>query len=277
MNHYLCPDDVDLDVFLDKLCDAGFKFVALTQRALEGRSTADISRSLRDHGLGVSSVNSAGFFLLEGEAARHQDRVNEQLIEVTAAFIGAKLNVIVGATTSLPLREARKRATGRLADFAARAQRAKVPLVVEPLSFLNVRSKSCFNSIRQMEYLMQDVPDLHITADLFHLWYDPDLEKLLSGHSVPVGLFQACDVRITGDNGVPARVPLGEGFIPWKEYIRAVSKTFPQIELEVELFINQLQGRDFNQILASSASELAALDDPHTQNGITRESRSHWA
>ena len=255
MGHYLCPDDVDLNVFLDKLCAAGFTSVALTQNALQDRTLADVVRSVRDHGLGVSSVNSAGFFLYEGDAARQQDTVNAQLLEVTAAFPEARLNVIVGGSDTLPLREARQRATERLVGFAEQARAAHVQLVVEPLSYMNVRGKSCFNSIRQMEYLVQDIPDLQLTADLMHLWYDPDLEKLLSGGSVPVGLFQICDVLV-GANGIPARVPLNEGFLPWETYLQIVAQAFPAVPLEAELFISQLPGRDYEALLVDSARAL---------------------
>ena len=258
MGHYLCPDDVDLDVFLDTLCEAGFSSVALTQGALN-RPLADVVRSVRSRGLGVSSVNSAGFFLYEGDAARQQDRVNAELIEATAAFDDARLNVIVGASTTLPLREARQRATERLVGFAEQARAAQVQLVVEPLTFLNVRGKSCFNSIRQMEYLAQVIPDLQITADLMHLWYDPDLEKLLAGESVPVGLFQLCDVSVNADNGMPSRVPFGEGVVPWEAYTRTVAQAFPSIPLEAELFISQLPGRDYQLLMTQSAAALAAL------------------
>src|SRR5690606_24626810 len=103
------------------------------------------------------------------------------------------------------------------------------------------------------------IPGLTLNADLFHLWWDPDLERLLRGDSVPVGLLQICDVAIPEGEIVPRRVPLGEGFIPWADYVRTVASAFPTIPVELEMFADELRGRCIEDVLAKSAAALSTL------------------
>jgi len=259
VNHYLSPGDVSLQEFLDKARGSGFGAVGLTEAALRAQPPSELLPMLEARGLSVSSINTAGFFLQEGDAAREQERRNAWLLEQAAGCAGKALNIIVGSSAALDLSDARELATSRLAAFACEARRAGVQLVVEPLHFLNVRTKSCFNTIRQMEILFERVPDLMLNADLFHLWWDPDLERLLRGDSVPIGLFQICDVAIPDGDIVPRRVPLGEGFVPWARHARTVRRAFPTVPIELELFADQLPGRRLDDLLSDSSTLLSTL------------------
>lgn len=259
VNHYLCPRSVGVPAFLAQLSTHGFAAVGVTQAALLELPAAPLRQELREHGLAVSSVNTAGFFLEDGEPGREQAARNTALLLRAAELEGPALNVIVGGSATLPLPQARERAAERLAAFAREAASLGVQLVVEPLHFLNVRTKSCFNTIAQMEQLFERIPGMALNADLFHLWWDPDLERLLRGDSVPVGLFQVCDVAISAAQPLPRRVPLGEGCVPWAAHVRAVRRAFPAAPIELELFADQLPGRRLADILASSAAALGPL------------------
>jgi sugar phosphate isomerase/epimerase len=260
VNHYLSPEAMSLQVFLDKAQGSGFQAVGLTEAALGMLPLPELLQEMKDRRLSVSSINTAGFFLQDGDARKEQEQRNARLLEYAARCPGSALNIIVGGSVVLELSEARELATSRLAAFAREAANAGVQLLIEPLHFLNVRSKSCFNTIRQMELLFERIPGLKLNADLFHLWWDPDLGRLLRGDSVPIGLFQICDVTMMSQSGnMPRRVPLGEGFIPWAEYIRTVRTAFPQVPIELELFADQLPGRCLDDILSDSSTALSTL------------------
>lgn len=260
VNHYLCPHPMDLVTFLDRLRSEGFTGVGLTEAALRSLPLSVIKQELSARGLALTSLNTAGFFLQEGDAARAQELRNATLLQQAAECQGA-LNVIVGGSSSLPLTDARELAADRLALFAREARDMGVQLIVEPLHPMNVRTKSCFNTIRQMEVLFDRIPDLTLNADLFHLWWDPDLERLLSGASIPIGLFQICDIAIPEGELIPRRVPLGEGFVPWSDYINIARKAFPLAPIELELFADQLPGRNLEALLSESASMLTTLGE----------------
>src|SRR5690606_35904015 len=70
VNHYLCPACTGIETFLDEARNYGFQAVGLTEAALQSLPISDLRAELEARGLGVSSINSAGFFLYEGDAAR---------------------------------------------------------------------------------------------------------------------------------------------------------------------------------------------------------------
>lgn len=259
VNHYLCPESMGIQTFLAQVSDGGFDAVGLTHAALGELSAVELKLELKKRNLRVSSVNTAGGFLLEGDLALAQAARNSALLQQASEFDGVSLNVIVGGSATLPLPVARELAAKRLAAFAQEAAALKVQLVVEPLHFLNVRTKSCINTIAQVESLFKDIPGLLLNADLFHLWWDPDLEKLLSGQSVPIGLLQICDVAFSEAEPIPRRVPLGEGCIPWAAHVRTARKSFPNTPIELELFAEQLPERRFEDILSASVVALNNL------------------
>ncbi len=257
VNQYLCPADLPPADFLDLVARHGFQGAGVTQQCLQALPAADMAAALRGRGMALTSVNSAGFFLQEGEAAVRQEQRNRWFLQQASDLGQARLNVIVGGSATLPLSAARDLATTSLYRFAREAADAGVQLMLEPLHHLNARTKSCFNSISQMLPIFDALPDLTLNADLYHLWWDPDLERLLRGGLLPLGLLQVCDVGIPEGDIVPRRIPLGEGFIPWSAYIRTTRQAFPGLPIELELFIDQLPGRNPLDILTSSAAALA--------------------
>jgi sugar phosphate isomerase/epimerase len=259
VNQYLCPPSMAPMQFLDGIARYGFQGAGVTQQALQALPVREMARELRRRNLAVTSLNSAGFFLREGEAASQQDQRNRSLLEEAAELGNPGLNVIVGGSATLPLSVARETAASRLAAFYREASGMGVRLMLEPLHHLNVRTKSCFNSISQLRPLFDLLPDLTLNADLYHLWWDPDLDRLLRGEVLPLGLLQICDVGVPEGETVPRRVPLGEGFIPWGEHVRTARHAFPRVPVELELFIDQLPGRSPDEILASSAAALASF------------------
>jgi len=253
VNHYLCPAGMALPAFLDLVAHHGFCGAGLTQAALDEMPLAAIAKHLKDRGLGLSSLNSAGYFLDPGAEARNRDLLD------AAAELGARaLNVIVGGAGPLPLREARARCADGLAKLAEDAQARGVTLMLEPLHPNTVRFRSCINSIAQAGALAAGLPATALNLDLFHLWWDPDLDRLCrGGMEPPLALVQVCDVGgEIASGGLPRRVPLDEGGEDWRDLLRRIPAGVP---VELELFADQMPGRDIVPILAESAELLGAL------------------
>lgn len=259
VNHYLCPPAVTAIDFFEQIATAGFNGVGLTQSVLQTLPTSDLNSTLQRLDLGISSLNTCGFFLHDGEQAVAQDEQNQWFLQQARA-LGKKLNVIVGGSSTMALSDAREQAFVRLQLLAEQALELDVALMVEPLHHLNVRSKSCFNSISQLVPIFDRIPNLTLNADLFHLWWDPDLERLLRGELLPVGLLQICDVSLTAEHPAPRRAPLDEGSIPWRSYVRLARENFPDVPIELELFADQLPGRELSELLASSVTALSSLN-----------------
>ena len=254
VNHYLCPPDVPLDTFADVVASAGFDGIGLTQAALDEMPVPALKALLDSRGLQVSSLNTAGFFLSEDP---EQARRNERLLQVAAELQAPALNVIVGATgPDVPLEQARARAEAGLAGLAERAQQLGVQLVVEPLWLANAFTKSCFHSISQLRGVFSRIPGLKLNLDYYHLWCDPDLGDVLRAADIPVGLLQVCDVSWADTPNQALRAPLGEGRLSVLAQLAAAGHAGEGHTVELELFIDQLPGRDYADLIRDAARQL---------------------
>jgi len=254
VNHYLCPVGVSLETFTGVVAAAGFDGIGLTQAALDEMPLPSLMALLRDRGLGVSSVNTAGFFL--SSDGRQSER-NERFLRAAVELQAPALNVIVGAAgPSLPLAEARRLAEAGLTSFARRAQDAGVQLVIEPLWMANVFTKSCFQSIAQLRDIFARIPGLKLNLDYYHLWCDPDLGKVLRGEDLPIGLLQLCDVTWPESPNQAARAPLGEGKLSVLAELAAAGHVNGEYCVELELFIDQLPGRNYTDLIQAAARQL---------------------
>lgn len=256
VSHYACPPEWSLLRFLDEVTRRGFSGVGLTERALAEMPADAIRRELADRELAVSSLNSAGFFTGTGEARAWQDQRNRDLLSWSVELDGAPLNLIVGGTGDLAPAQARGIVTDALGPFVAEADRLGVPLMLEPLHPLRIRDKSCLNTLADYERMRSRFPSLRLTVDLFHAWWDPDLERIFHDHGPHIGVLQICDVMEEG--GIPRRVPLGEGFLDWRAVLRQARRFCPGVLVELEIFADQLEGREMAEILDSAGRTLAS-------------------
>lgn len=262
VNHYLCPVDMPVLGFLDAVAECGYGGVGLTERVLQELSPVKLKHELSARGLTVSSWNSARDFLLSGPALRERLARNTALLACAQTVGHGALNVIVGGSGEQTLGEARGDAAQHLAAFARRAGDAGVPLVIEPMHPLNATVKCCINTLAQAIALARQIAGVSVNLDLFHMWWDPDLDALAGASAQPLGLYQISNVQVDPRTRLPSRMPLAEGFAPWAALLRQIRQAHPRVPLELELFADQVGPRPMHDILQESARLLTgALRD----------------
>jgi len=260
VSHYICPNDVPLLAFLDAVVASGFSSIGLTERALHELPLATINRELRARELTVSSVNTAGYFLFEGAQREAQNRINDFLLDAATQLQAVNgINLIVGGSHKIALQDARALAFEKSCELAQRAQSLGTRMLLEPMHPIQTSGKGCVNTLRQAQQWTDGIAGLTLNLDLFHSWWDPDLAQTLEGRMAPVAVMQICDVSVSPETMMPSRVPLGEGQIDWQSPVKQMILQDPTRPIEVELFANQLPGRDCLQLLSSSAEQLISL------------------
>jgi sugar phosphate isomerase/epimerase len=263
IGHYLCPPDVKLLDFLDAVAARGFTGVGLTERAMEEVPVTTLGPALKARGLRVTSVNSAGYFLRSGSEAERQAARNQWILDYAAELEAAPINVIVGGIgqgLGLRLDEARLRAREALVALHARAATLGLHMIVEPVHPNGAWQKGCFNSLRQVTQAISGLANATINLDIFHSWWDPELNDVLRDEESPLGMFQMCDVGAFTTDGIAQRVPLGEGVIDIPRLLTICLQRKRQPLFEVELFAAQLPGRPLLGLLDQTVTYLNGLD-----------------
>ncbi len=244
--------------FMDLAVEEGYGAVAIVERALDEMDAGRLADEVAARGLAVSSLNSAGYFLqASDEAERRQDARNQRLLEA-APVLGAPLNVIPGGPGpgQITIEAARARIDGALDDLAARAAALGARLTLEPIHPFDLGYKGCVCQLSHARTLCERVPGLAITLDLFHSWWDADLDQILAVAPEALAVLQLCDVSCL--EGVPpARRPLGEGIVDVARVVRLAHEAGWAGFYEVELFHHQLDGRPLRDVLVASREAVA--------------------
>ncbi len=233
---------------------AGVKGITVWRDALEGRDLNAAKRLMADHDLSVVSLCRGGFFpsaSAEKRTAALDD--NRRAIEEAHA-IGAPLIVLVcGAEPGLSLVDARAQIREGIEAVLPEAEAAGVKLGIEPLHPMYADSRSAVNTLGQANDMVEQIgsPMVGVAVDVYHLWWDPNLENEIArcGRLGALFAYHVCDWRTPTEDLLLDRGLMGEGCIPLRQIRGWVEATGFRGFNEVEIFSAARWAQDQNLFL----------------------------
>lgn len=263
INHYLCPAGYGAVRFAGEISEAGATGIGLSVDALAELGTSGCRRVATDNGLTVTSLNSAGNFLLRdsGLASQQIDR-NLKLVDAAAEIGAAVLVVVTGGLSGqaflddLELRDrnligagaAFDRIKDAMAPLAEAARSRGVRLAIEPIHPMDIVFKGALNSIARAAELTGPDIGVGLMLDVYHSWWDPDL---LKPPADVLGL-QICGIEQTTRDMKPDRTLLGDGIVSALPIIRAVHDAAPDAFVEFEMFDRHRRGREVKDVITAT-------------------------
>jgi sugar phosphate isomerase/epimerase len=238
----------------DRYAAAGVKGVTVWRQWLEGRDIAKVGEALRAAGIEIVSLCRGGFFPAADQSGRRK-AIDDNLRAIDeAAELGAPLIVLVcGALPGQPLEVSRGQIADGIAAVLPRAQQAGIRLSVEPLHPMYADSRSAVNTIHQANQMCDRIgsPLLGVTVDVYHLWWDPDLQPEIDrcGQAGRIFSFHVCDWRVPTDDLLYDRGLMGEGCINIREIRGWVEQNGFDGFVEVEIFSNRHWATDQAEFL----------------------------
>jgi sugar phosphate isomerase/epimerase len=222
-------------------------------QAFEGGMTA-AGQMVRDEGIDIVSYVRGGFF--SGlEIADRQKAIDENKIIIDeAAGLGAPLIVlVVGATPGQSLFESRQQITDGIAAVLPHAEAAGVKLGIEPLHPMYADSRSAVSTMSQANAICDAIghPFLGIALDVFHVWWDDQLEAQtrIAGEKNRLFAFHICDWKDQPEDMLNDRGLMGEGVIDIPQISSWVNASGFYGYEEVEIFSNKYWAMDQDQYL----------------------------
>ena len=238
--HTMTTKPWSLEQAADGYARAGVRGITVWRDTLQGRDVARAGDLLRSRELSVVSLCRGGFFPYADAAGRrkaHED--NREAIDQAAA-LGAPLVVLVcGALPGQSLERSREQIREGIEALLPYAEQHRVRLAIEPLHPMYADTRSAINTLSGANDLALAIGSdlVGVAVDVYHLWWDPQLEAQIqrAGRAGKLFAFHVCDWRsptldLLLDRGLP-----GEGCIDirrirgWVE--RAGFRGFNEVEI----------------------------------------------
>jgi sugar phosphate isomerase/epimerase len=226
---------------IDHYSAAGIKGISVWRNVLEEIMLADAGKMLRDAGMAVPALVRGGFFVTKDASAKAAAaEVNRRCIEEAAAIGAEMIVLVVGAAVGVPLKDARKQVAEGMAAMLPQAQAAGVKLAIEPLHPMYAADRSCINRMAEARWVCEQLrnPLVGIAVDVYHVWWDPDLEAeiALAGRMKTLFGYHVCDWRPNTRHLLTDRGLMGEGCIDLRTIRAWVEATGFRGFNEVEIF-----------------------------------------
>jgi sugar phosphate isomerase/epimerase len=242
--HTITTRPWDLENAAQKYGDAGVAGITVWRQALEGTTPAAAAKVIGDCGLEVVSVARGGFFPATTQQGRQEAiEENRRAIEECAG-LGAPILVLVcgavpGQSTATDLGQIRDGIEALLTD----AESAGVRLAIEPLHPMYADTRSAIVKLKTANDVCDSIgsPWVGVTVDVYHVWWDPDLESEIARSAAAGRLFSyhICDWKTPLEDMLNDRGLMGEGIIDLRAIRGMVEGNGFDGYNEVEIFSNR--------------------------------------
>jgi sugar phosphate isomerase/epimerase len=210
---------------------------------------------IRAAGLSCVSMVRGGFFpAADPDERRRRIANNIDLLRATAELEAPHVVLVCGADPKVPLWQARAQVEEGLAAILPEAERLGVKLAIEPLHPMYADTRSVVNTLKQANDLCAKFanPSLGVAVDVYHLWWDPELETEIArcGAMDKIFAFHVCDWRSPTVDMLNDRGLMGEGCIDIPRIRGWVEKAGFSGFIEVEIFSDRLWAMDQDVFLS---------------------------
>ncbi len=168
---------------------------------------------------------------------------NRRAIDEAFTLGTDKIVLVCGADPAQSLEDSRKQIHDGIAAIIPEAAAAGMRLAIEPLHPMFADTRSAINTLSQANDLaeMLNTPWVGVAVDVYHLWWDPELENEIRrcGRNNNLLAFHVCDWKSPTTDMLNDRGLMGEGCIPLKKIRSWVEEAGFKGFIEVEIFSNE--------------------------------------
>ncbi len=255
--HTITTKPWPLETAIEKYRRAGVKGITIWRDALKGYQLEAIRSQIDAAGLTLVSLCRGGFFPARSEHGR-QAAIEDNLkaLDQAAALKAPLLVLVPGADPKQPLQESRVQIRTGIEAILPRAEELGIKLGIEPLHPMYADSRSAINTLKQANDLCEQFQSLllGVVVDVYHLWWDPDLQTEIKrcGDAGRLFAFHICDWKTPTTDILHDRGLMGEGCIPLPQ-LRAWMETagfdgYDEVEVFSNSYWNMNQDRFLQEI-----------------------------
>jgi sugar phosphate isomerase/epimerase len=252
--HTITTRPLEFEKACAKYSNLGVKGISIWKDAVEGLDPGMVRRTLKNNQLTPVSYVRGGFFPSSNEGKRKSAIADNIMMLREASEMEIPLLVLVcGSDPGQLLEVSREQIKQGIEDILPEARRLNVKLAVEPLHPMYAGSRSAITSLKQANRMAEYFNDefLGIAVDVYHLWFDEDLENQVKrcGDNNNLFAYHICDWNVPTTDMLHDRGLMGEGCIPLKRIRGWVEASGFSGFHEVEIFSTKFWEEDQDHFL----------------------------
>ena len=207
----------DLRSAIEGYARHGITGIGVWRDKLDDVGATEASKMLTDHGMTVVGLCRGGNFPTIDDASRIATRDDNQRAIDQAAEIGARCLVLLAGGLppgSKDLAGARAQVRDGIGELIPYARAAGVPLAIEPLHPMYAADIACVNTMAHANDLCDELgAGLGIAVDIYHVWWDPDLDAEIARARDRILAFHVSDWLVPTRDLLLDRGMMGDGVI----------------------------------------------------------------
>lgn len=220
--------DLPLPRIIEACVAKGIRAISPWRDQVQAAGLPAISKLVRDHQLELSGYCRGGMFTAADaaglKAARDDNRrAVDEAAELNARclvlVVGALPGALQGQAAHKDIALARSQVRDGIADLLDYARAAKMPLAIEPLHPMYAADRACINTLEQALDVCDELDPkktgaLGVAVDVYHVWWDPKLERQIARAGRERLLaFHVCDWLTPTTDLLNDRGMMGDGVI----------------------------------------------------------------
>jgi len=114
-----------------------------------------------------------------------------------------------------------------------------VQLAIEPMHPLFCADRGVISTLRQALELAERFPpqQVGVVVDTFHVWWDPDIDALVTRAAGRIASYQVCDwITPFPADALLSRGMMGDGHIDFRSFTSLIQQAGYRGDIEVEIF-----------------------------------------
>ena len=231
----------------------GIPAIGIWRDKLAETGLAQAVQLVRDAGLHVSSVCRGGMFPA-ATAAERAARIeeNKRAVDEAAALSADVLVLVCGPAPDKDIAAARTMVRDGIAALLPYAQERGVRLGIEPLHPMFAGDRSVIVTLAEANALVEELasPMLGVVADVYHIWWDPDLYAQIERARGHILGFHVNDWLVPLPDPLLGRGMMGDGLIELRRIRAAVDAAGYSGPIEVEIFNQAIWNMPGDEVLA---------------------------
>ncbi len=234
----ITADRWSLPEVIDACAEHGIQTIAPWRHKVAEIGVSEAATRIADAGLTLSSLCRGGFFPAPTAAGiREADDDNRRAVEEAAALGAPVLVLVCGPPPARDLAEARAMIASGIERLLPHAESCGVRLGIEPLHPMTIGERSAIVTLGEANDVCEalDSDHLGVVVDVYHVFWDPRLEREIARAQGRIVGFHVCDwLRDTKDT-LQQRGMMGDGIIDIRGIRAWVERAGHDGPIEVEI------------------------------------------